>query len=195
MVAGGLSPASAMAMSIVVYAGASMLAATQLLAADTPVAVILLTVFFINLRFMMYSASLRQHLRALPLRWKALVGYLLADNAYAVAIARFTEHPEMPGKLAFYFGAAVPVWLTWQVGVGLGIVLGAGLPQSWRLEFAAPLAFIALTIPFLRDRALVAAAIAAGVTVVVAWALPARLGLALAALVGMAVGLLVRRTA
>jgi predicted branched-subunit amino acid permease len=195
MVAGGLSPMAAMAMSIVVYAGASLLAATQLLAADTPAALIFLTVFFINLRFMMYSASLRAHLRGLPARWKLILGYLLADNAYGVSIARFTEHPEMPGKLGFYLGTALPVWITWQIAVGLGIALGAGLPQSWRLEFAAPLAFIALTIPFLRDRALVAAAIAAGITVVASWALPARLGLAAAALVGIAVGLFVRRKA
>jgi predicted branched-subunit amino acid permease len=193
MVAGGLSPAAAMSMSLVVYAGASMLAAVQLIAADTPAALILLATFFINLRFMMYSASLRPHLRGLPLRWKALVGYLVADNAYGMSIARFTEHPEMAGKLGYYLGGAAPVWLAWQVAVGLGIVLGAGLPQSWRLEFAAPLALIALTIPFLRDRALVAAAVAAAVTVVATAALPARLGLAAAAVVGVAVGVLARR--
>ena len=49
MVAGGIPPLAAMAMSLVVYAGASMLAAVQLLAADTPLAVILLTVFFIKI--------------------------------------------------------------------------------------------------------------------------------------------------
>lgn len=193
MVAGGIPPFAAMAMSLVVYAGASMLAATQLLAADTPVMVILVTVLFINLRFVMYSASLRQHLAALPRRWKALAGYLLADNAYGVCIARFTEHPQMRGKAGYYFGAAVPVWLTWQVAVAIGIVVGTGLPAQWRLEFAAPLAFIALTIPLLRDRAMVAAALAAAVTAIAAWALPMRLGIAAAALVGLAVGMLVRR--
>jgi hypothetical protein len=91
MVAGGIPPLAAMAMSLVVYAGASMLAATQLLAANTPLAVILLTVFFINLRFMMYSVSLRPHLGKLPLRWKLAAGYLLADNAFGLSIARFTE--------------------------------------------------------------------------------------------------------
>jgi predicted branched-subunit amino acid permease len=192
MVAGGIPPLEAMAMSLMVYAGASMLAATQLLAADTPVTVILLTVLFVNLRFMMYSASIRQHLAALPARHKLIAGYFLADNAYGLAIARFTEHPEMPGKAGYYFGATVPVWLAWQAAVGIGILVGSGLPAQWHLEFAAPLAFIALTVPLLRDRATVAAAIAAGLTVVVAWALPARLGLAAAALAGMAVGLLVR---
>jgi len=195
MVAGGIPPLAAMAMSLVVYAGASMLAAVQLLAADTPLAVILLTVFFINLRFMMYSASLRAHLAALPLRWRLAAGYLLADNAYGLAMARFTEHPQMRGKLGYFLGAAGAVWLTWQLAVGVGILIGAGLPAQWRLEFAAPLAFIALTVPLLRDRAMVAAALAAALTAVAAWGLPLRLGLAAAALVGITVGLLARKSA
>jgi predicted branched-subunit amino acid permease len=193
MAAGGIPPLAAMAMSLVVYAGASMLAATQLLAADTPLAVVLLTVFFINLRFMMYGASLRAHLAGLPLRWKLAAGYLLADNAYGLSISRFTEHPGMQGKLGYFLGAALPVWITWQLAVGVGILAGAGLPAQWRLEFAAPLAFIALTVPLLRERAMAAAALAAALTVVAAWALPMRLSLAAAAVVGIAAGMLVRR--
>lgn len=195
MAAGGIPPLEAMAMSVMVYAGASMLAATQLLAGDTPVLVIVLTALFINLRFMMYSASMRPHLASLAPRWKLLAGYLLADNALALSIARFTEHPHMPHKAAYYFGAAVPVWLTWQVTVGAGILVGAGLPAHWRLEFAAPLAFIALTVPLLRDRAMVAAALAAAVIAVAAWSLPMRLGIAAAAVVGLAAGLVFRRRA
>jgi predicted branched-subunit amino acid permease len=99
----------------------------------------------------------------------------------------------MQGKTGFYFGAAVPVWITWQAAVGAGIAVGAGLPAGWRLEFAAPLAFIALTVPLLRDRAMVAAALAAGVTAVAAWGLPMRLGIAAAALAGLAAGMLVGR--
>jgi predicted branched-subunit amino acid permease len=193
MVAGGIPPLEAMALSVVVYAGASMLAATQLLAGGAPLVVILVTALFINVRFMMYSASIRPHLAALPVRWRLAAGYLLADNAYALSVARFTEHPEMRGKAGYYFGAAVTVWLTWQAAVGAGIALGAGLPAAWRLEFAAPLAFIALTVPLLRDRAMVAAALAAAATAVAAAGLPVRLGLAAAAVAGLAAGLLVGR--
>jgi predicted branched-subunit amino acid permease len=195
MVAGGIPPPDAMAMSIVVYAGASMLAATQLVAAGTPLAVILLTVFFINLRFMMYSAALRPHLAALPLRWKLAAGYLLADNAFGLSVARFTEHPERAGKLGYFLGAALPVWIVWQLAVGAGILVGAGLPAQWRLEFAAPLAFIALTVPLLRSRAMAGAALAAAMTAIAAHGLPMRLSLAAAAVVGIAAGMLLRKKA
>ncbi len=189
MVAGGLTPLAAMALSVVVYAGVSMLAATQLLAADTPAVLVVLTAFFINLRFMMYSASLRAHFSGLPLRGRALAAYITADNAYGVSIAHFNDRPAMRGKLGYYLGAGGSVWLVWQVTVALGIVLGSGLPAELRLEFAAPLAFIALTVPLLRSRAMVAAAVAAAITVVAGAGLPFRLGLAAAALVGIAVGL------
>ncbi|HVL34653.1 MAG TPA: AzlC family ABC transporter permease, partial [Burkholderiales bacterium] len=193
MVAGGIPPVAAMAMSLLVYAGASMLAATQLLAAEAPVVAVLATALVINLRFVMYSASVRRQFAALPLRWKLAAGYLLADNAYGLSIARFTEQPQRAGNVAYYFGVALAVWGTWQLAVALGIVLGAGLPAAWRLEFAAPLAFIALSVPLLRDRAMVAAALAAGITAVLAWPLPLRLGLAAAALAGLAAGLALRR--
>ena len=81
----------------------------------------------------------------------------------------------------------------WQLAVLGGVLIGAGVPASWRLEFAAPLAFIALTIPFLRDRAMIAAALAAGTAVLLAQDLPLRLNIVVAAAVGIAAGLLVER--
>ncbi|TAK39281.1 MAG: branched-chain amino acid ABC transporter permease [Betaproteobacteria bacterium] len=195
MVAGGIPPLSAVLMSVLVFAGASMLAATQLLAAGAPVALVVLTAFFVNLRFMMYSASMRLHLGAVPVGWRLLAACMLADNPYALSLARFADHPADRDKLAFFLGAAAPVWLCWQLAVILGVLVGARLPVTWQLEFAAPLAFIAISVPLLRDRAMIAAAAAAGVTVVLAHGLPLRLGLMLAALAGIAAGLLMERKA
>jgi predicted branched-subunit amino acid permease len=191
MSAGGIPPLAAVAMSLFVFAGASMLAMTQLVALGSPVLVVVVTALFVNLRFMMYSASLRLHLAGLPLRWRALVGYLLADNPYAVCIARFSQHASdpLPAKLAYYLGVSVPIWFAWQVAVFAGIAAGAALPAAWKLEFAAPLAFIAISVPLIRDRSMLAAAVCAGATAVLAHALPLKLGLALAALAGIAAGL------
>jgi predicted branched-subunit amino acid permease len=118
---------------------------------------------------------------------------MLADNPYALCIARFTDHPADAHKLEFYLGASFTVWLLWQLALLAGALVGAGLPASWRLEFAAPLAFIAISVPLLRERAMVLAALAAGATVVLAHGLPLRLGLALAAVAGIASGLVADR--
>src|SRR4051812_37094546 len=187
MVASGIAPAVAMLISLVVFAGASMVAAAQLLASGTPALLIVLATLFINLRFMMYSASLRQHFAREPLRWRLLIAYLQADNVYALTLMRAPENT--PHLRDFFLGAGAFIWTAWQVSVGAGIAIGAGVPASWRLEFAAPLAFIAMTIPLLRDRAMVTAALVAGITVVAAHALPLKLSIVAAAFAGIAAGL------
>lgn len=188
MVASGIAPLAAILMSVLVFAGASMIASAQLLASGTPLAMVLLATAFINLRFMMYSATLRPHFGHLPLRWRLLVGYLVADNVVGLSAGRFADHREDPAKLEFFLGVGALIWLVWQAGVAAGALLGAGLPASWRLEFAAPLAFIAMSVPFIRDRAMLAAALAAGLTVILAHGLPLRLSIPAAALTGMAAG-------
>lgn len=193
MAAGGIPPLEAIMMSMVVFAGTAQLAATQLLGAAAPVAVVLLTAFFINLRFVMYSASIRSHLSGRSLRWRLGLGYMLSDNSYALCITRLAQHPNDADNHWFFLGASAPIWLTWQLATVLGVIAGASVPQAWKLEFAAPLAFIALSVPLLRDRAMVAAALAAGITVLITHSLPMRLGLLLAAIAGISAGLLAER--
>jgi len=193
MVASGIAPLVAMLISVVVFAGASMVAAAQLLASGTPALLVVLTTLFINLRFMMYSASLRLHFGREPLGWRLLMAYLQADNVYGLTIMRYADKPDAPGERDFFMGAALVVWAAWQLAVAAGILIGAGVPASWRLEFAAPLAFIAMTIPLLRDRAMVGAAIVAGLTVVASNALPFKLSIPIAALAGIGAGLALER--
>ena len=193
MVASGIAPAVAMLISIVVFAGASMVAAAQLLASGTPALLVVLTTLFINLRFMMYSASLRLHFGREPLGWRLLMAYLQADNVYGLTVMRYADKPDTPGERDFFMGAAIVVWVAWQLAVAAGILIGAGVPAAFRLEFAAPLAFIAMTIPLLRDRAMVGAAIVAGLTVVASNSLPFKLSIPLAALAGIGAGLALER--
>jgi predicted branched-subunit amino acid permease len=93
----------------------------------------------------------------------------------------------------FYLGAGAALWLTWQVSTVLGILLGTRIPESWSLEFALPLTFIAMLVPMLKDGPMVGAAIASAVVALLAAALPYNLGLVLAALVGIGVGVLLER--
>jgi len=190
MVASGIPPLLAILMSLLVFAGASMVASAQLLASNTPVLLVVLTTLIINLRFMMYSASLRLHFAHAPLRWRLLLGYLTADNVYGLMLQRFSDRPDEPGRLEYLLGAGISIWLVWQIAVLGGVLIGAGVPASWRLEFAAPLAFIAMTVPLLRDRAMTGAALAAGITVIAAHALPLKLSVLAAAAVGIGAGML-----
>ena len=184
----GIPIAASQAMSAIVFAGSSQFATAQLVYDATPAFVIILTIAVINLRHMLYSASLAPYLHDLSLRWKILLSYLMTDEAYAVAIL----HYELTGATAYahwyFFGAGLALWSTWQVSTAIGIGLGASLPPKWPLDFALPLTFIAMVVPALRNRPAWIAALSAGLVALLAYSLPYKLGLILAALTGIVVG-------
>src|SRR5215813_3240225 len=72
----GLSRAAAQMMSSIVYAGSAQFVTAQLVHESTPGLVIVLTIAVINLRHMLYSASLAPYMAGLPTPWKALLSYL-----------------------------------------------------------------------------------------------------------------------
>ena len=187
----GLPDVQAIMMSAIVFAGASQLAGLQLIASDAHIIVILLTTFFINLRFLMYSASIAPFLERFPLSLKGLMAYLMTDQAYAFGLNRFSREPDMPFKHLFYLGVAAPIWTVWMVSTAVGVFVGAQVPEGWSLEFAIPLIFMVLIFPAVTDRASVAAALASSLTVIIADPLPFNLALIVAALTGIGVGVLV----
>jgi 4-azaleucine resistance transporter AzlC len=184
----GLSKAEAQMMSSIVFAGSSQLIATQLISEMAPAFVILLTIAVVNLRHVLYSASLAPYLAELSTRWKVLLSYLLTDEAYAPTILKYENEGVRPFSHWFLFGAGLALWSTWQVSTAVGIFIGGAIPKSWSLDFALPLTFIAMVVPALKGRPYIAAALSAGVTALVAYSLPYNLGLIVAALVGIVVG-------
>jgi len=184
----GLSASAAQSMSSIVFAGSAQFITTELVHQLTPGPVIVLTIAVVNLRHMLYSASLAPYLASLSTRWKVLLGYLLTDEAYAPTAIHYEKEGVTPWGHWFLLGAGLALWTNWQISTGLGIFLGTAIPESWSLDFALPLTFIAMVVPVLKNRPAIAAAISAGVVALVAYSLPYKLGLILAALVGITVG-------
>ena len=182
----GLTPGQSFALSWLVFAGSSQIVATQLFAAGAPGWVIVLTGWIVNLRFMMYSATLAQHFRGTSRVERWLAGYLLTDQAFAVTLARVLDgRKNIPW---FFLGIAATLWVFWQVASLAGIFLGARVPASWSIDFVVALTFIGVLAPLLRNRAMAAAAAAGGLTSVYL-VLPLKLNLMAAALIGAAVGI------
>lgn len=194
-VAAGLPALLAQSMSAVIFAGSAQFIAAELIAGGASALVLLTTTFIVNLRHLLYSASLAAYARHLPLRWKLLLAYLLTDEAYAPTIIHYNESDSPPAiRHWFFLGAGLTLWISWQVSTAVGIFLGARIPASWSLDFALALTFIGLIAPTLRDRPRVGAALSAGVVAVLAAAWPYKLGLMAAALVGILVGVALERT-
>ncbi len=189
----GLSPAAAQLMSSIVFAGSAQFAAAQLWRDAAPGMVIVVTIAMINLRHMLYSASVAPYVKGLPVRWKSLLAYLLTDEAYAATVTHYQQEGVTSTGHFFFLGAGLALWITWQSSSALGIFLGAALPQSWPLDFALPLTFIAMVMPALKDRPVIAAAVCSGLIALLAYSLPYRLGLFLASLAGITVGMLLER--
>ena len=184
----GLSNAASLMMSSIVFAGSAQFITAQLAHEATPGLVIVLTIAVVNLRHILYSASLAPYISSLPMRWKALLSYLLTDEAYAATVIHYENEGVTPFGHWFFLGAGSSLWFTWQASTALGIFLGAAIPESWSLDFALPLTFIAMVVPVLKNQPAIVAALSAGIVALVAFSLPYKLGLILAALVGIAVG-------
>lgn len=186
----GLGIDGAMSMSLLLFAGASQLAAIDLLARDAPLLVVLLTVGIINLRMAMYSASLAPRLAHVPLGRRLLAACFLVDQAYALTINRIEQHPSRRHRMAYYFGVGLPLWLNWQVMTAVGAVIGATIPDWLPLEATIPLVFLALLVPAITDRATLAAALVSGSVATLTAGLPNNAGLLVGAFSGIAAGTL-----
>jgi predicted branched-subunit amino acid permease len=192
-IAAGASPIATIAMSMIIFSGAAQIIASQLLAADAPFAVIVLSCFVVGLRFLMYSAALAPYLGALDNRWRNLISFLLTDQAFASTIQRFRESDDLAGNASFFVGGGALLWIAWQVATILGIFIGAIIPPSWQLEFVVPLCFLGLLAPLLRDRSTLVVFAVSAFAAVAFDAMPMRLSLICAGLLAIAAGVVADR--
>jgi len=185
----GLTPLQAQAMSSLVFAGSAQFLGAQLIGAGSPLPVLWLTTFIVNLRHVLYSTALGPDVQHLSRKWRWLLAYLLTDEAYAATAVHYgNKQIPLAHKHYFWLGAGLTLWGTWQVSTAVGILLGTQVPPEWGLDFTLALTFIGIVVPSLKDRPNTMAALTAGVVAVLAFSLPYKLGLMLATLSGIGVG-------
>lgn len=191
--AAGLPGWAVVLSSSLIFGGSSQVVFAQLWGATTPPAVVTATVGVVNLRHALYSATIAPYLRALPWRWKLLLAYLLTDEAFVAAMPRFRDGPQTPQRHWFLFGTGLTLWSGWQLSTLGGVLLGAGIPGHWGLDFSIALTFIALLVLSIQRRSELLGAVVAGAVALAAFGLPHKLWILLAAGLGMGTGVLLRR--
>ncbi|HEX2532060.1 MAG TPA: AzlC family ABC transporter permease [Burkholderiaceae bacterium] len=188
MMKSGLSLGQALGMTFLVYAGSAQLASLPLMVANVPVLIVFITAMVVNLRFVIFAAAIGPHFAHLPWYKRLWCGYFNTDVTIALFPQRFPLEmlykPE--GKVGFYLGIGYPIWLVWQAGSVVGILLASQIPQSWGVGFAGTLALLAVTIPLISNAAALAGVAVSGTIAVAAAGLPYRLGL----LVGIVGGIM-----
>ena len=188
-VAAGLPPLAAIAMSAIVFAGSAQFIAIGLIGGGAPLSILWLTTFVINLRHALYSATLQPVSREWPLPWRVLVAFWLTDENFAVIERRLQTVGEKDA-LPYFIGSALFFYGNWLVWTAVGALVGSRLPglAGLGLDFAMIATFAAMASPQLRSATPVLVALCAGTTAWLAQGLPYKLGLVLAALVGVLAG-------
>jgi 4-azaleucine resistance transporter AzlC len=191
----GLSGAATLAMSAFVFAGSAQFISLGLLAAGTALPLILLTTFVVNLRHLLYAASLVPYVQRLPQRWKIPIAFWLTDETFAVAIRRYMSPEPASHRHWYYLGSALFMYGNWFLCTWLGLTVGQMMPNaaSWGLDFAMVATFIGMTVPYVTTRPMLATVTVAAATALLAHRLPHQLGLMVAALLGVAAGMVVEK--
>ncbi|MEW5958422.1 MAG: AzlC family ABC transporter permease [Chloroflexota bacterium] len=189
----GLSLAGTVAMSALVFAGSAQFIAAGLIAAGTGWPLIVLTTLVVNLRHALYSATLAPHVTRLSPRWQVPLAFGLTDETFVVVVNRYNQADGSPHKHWYYLGSLLSMYTNWQICTFLGLTAGQLIPNAaaWGLDFAMPVTFIGMVISYLKNRAMVATVLVAGATALLAYGMPHKLGLIVAALAGIIAGLVV----
>ncbi|MEI7645795.1 MAG: AzlC family ABC transporter permease [Chloroflexales bacterium] len=192
-IAAGLSPAQTMAMSLLVFAGASQFTAVGMFAAAAAPTAIIVTTLIVNARHLLLAASLAPYLRREGAWARLGLAAQLTDESYAIGVRQFLSGR---GSAAFQFGANISMYIVWQCSTLAGVLIGRVLPDpaAYGLDLVFPLTFVGLLVPLLRRRdSQVVAVAAAGLTLAGALWLPGSWYILLAGVAASAVGALWRR--
>ncbi len=194
-IANGLSQEATLAMSALVFAGSSQFIAVTLLASAAALPVMLLTVFIVNLRHMLYSASLMPEVKAWPQRLRLFTAFFLTDETYAVVANHVIRKPGDPLLPWYYLGSGMTMYSNWVLCSFLGMTLGQQIPDltGWGLDIAMVVAFIGIVVPLLHSFPRICCALVAGLGSVLCYDWPNQMGLLFSSLLAIAVGLLLER--
>lgn len=147
----GLSWFELLTMNLSVFAGSAQFVMVDMWLPPLPIVEITLAVLVINMRYLLIGASLNPLFIDKSLGHKMLFMHLVADENWAMTMARF--HKE---KITTYFllGGGVCVQAAWCAGTMAGHSLGAVIssPEKFGLDFAFVAVFTALVFSFWRGR-------------------------------------------
>lgn len=189
----GLSFTESMGMSIIVYGATAQLGTLPLLVSGASYWLIFCTALILNLRFLIFSATLAPVFSGTRRRIRCLAGYLMSDGVMAAFSARLLAEPDRDKRLGLYFGPSLMNWVIWQLFTVIGILAGASLPGHWPIGFLATISLLTLTTPMVSNMPMAAAAAVTAAVLIVLHTLPFRLGFLLAIIAGMLAGYVVEQ--
>ena len=190
-VAAGLDLWQTIALSALLFSGASQFAVVGIVAAGGSGAAAVATSTLLSMRNGLYGLQVSRLLGASGLR-RVAAAQLTIDESTAVAVAQ----PERSAQRLGFWGTGLAVFVLWNLMTILGAIVGNALgdPRRFGLDAAAPAAFCGLLWPRLKSGdARAVAAVSAVIALVVAPHAPAGIPVLVAALAAIVAGLLPSR--
>ncbi|WP_430395421.1 AzlC family ABC transporter permease [Ferrovibrio sp.] len=125
---------AAFLMSALVFTGSGQVVSLQLWHAPFPILAMLATIFAMNARYVLMSASLRPALAGMPTSHAYASLFMLGDGNWIMAM-RMHAQGNLEG--GFLFGSGATQYLVWCAGTVLGYLAGSllGSPKSLGLDF------------------------------------------------------------
>ncbi|HEY8785934.1 MAG TPA: AzlC family ABC transporter permease [Candidatus Limnocylindria bacterium] len=147
----GLEPVEIVAMSLLVFAGASQFAMVQLFSQAAPAPIVIASVLFINLRHLLMATSLKPEFQRLPLARRLFAAFFLTDESFAMATGHFRRGGR---SVAYYFTFAIALFVLWNLATVIGIVVGGAIgdPRRFGVDFAITATFIGIVVLAIRHR-------------------------------------------
>ena len=143
----GLTANETLLSSAVVFAGASQFVFLELYGLKAPVWSVLVAVFAVNFRHVLYSASVGRYMGGFSAISRYVSFFFLADPVFGAA----EQRAQKPGLTpSFYFGYAIPLYCCWLVFTLIGILFGALIddPGALGLDMLLSIYFISLLMGF-----------------------------------------------
>lgn len=149
----GLSVLDATLMSALIFGGASQMVGIELFGQSVAPWMVVLSIFAVNFRHVLYSASIGRHIGHWPAAQQALAFFFLTDPQYAEAERRAQERGEV--GFVWYLGMGLAIYVPWVIEGWLGAMFGNLIPDPHALgiDFLLPIYFLGLVMEF-RDRPL-----------------------------------------
>lgn len=177
--------------SPIIFGGAIQVTLFTLLGEGASVAAAVSAALIVGARHLFYSLTLAPRFQDQPAWFRWVGSYVLIDQVFVLIQTKSIKEPAIFRR--YFLATGFTFWALWMIFTALGILLGPAIPESWGVEFAAPVLFVSLMMAASdrRDK-LIAAGIATGITLAFSH-LPHRAGILIAVAVSVGIMLLIHR--
>jgi 4-azaleucine resistance transporter AzlC len=194
----GLSVVEIALLSLFLYAGSAQFVTAGMIAAGSAISSIIFAVFLINLRHLLFSASLAPYCKKLSSWENFIIGSQLTDETFGVASNYLAGKKE--ASFSWLFGLNITAHVNWIIATVLGAIMGGWITntEAIGMDFALPAMFAGLLVLQMIGKSeksleISIALVTVVCLIIVNLLLPGMWGVMIATVLGSTIGMAVKR--